>query len=146
MSDDYWMERRKQELEDENNKPSIPPPENDSDYGNTKEEILHKIKELRIARSVIFRSAIHKAQAISDYVRKVAITEVKLKNGLIDKIDGIEIGKVTASAAHKIAEGICWKELFKKEKMEGLYKANISNIESIRAELNGLQSVNKHLE
>jgi len=146
MANEYWMERRRQELEDEKYSPPTPPVVDEFNYENTKEEILHKIKELRTARSVIFKAAIHKAEAIAYYSRKVSITEIKLKNGLIDKFDGIEIGKVTASAARKIAEGLCWKELHAKEAAEGIYKANISNIEAIKAELNGLQSVNRHLD
>lgn len=146
MADDYWMERRSEELRDEKNRPSIPPVVDNFDYGNTKEEILHKIKELRLARSVIFQSAKQKARAISEYARKVTNTEIKLKNGLIDKIDGVEVGKVVASSARKIAEGYCWKEMFEMESAVALYKSNLTNIEAIKAELNGLQSVNKHLE
>jgi len=146
MADDYWAKRRAQELEDEKDRPPVPPLVDNFDYGNTREEILHKIKELRLARSVIFKSAQQKATAISEYAKKVTITEIRLKNGLIDKIDGIEVGTVVASAARKMAEGYCWKELYDKEYAEALYKSNLANIEAIKSELNGLQSVNKHLE
>jgi hypothetical protein len=147
MANEYWQKRRIEELEQEN-KNTVSPYYNNEPFEaeNTKEEILHKIKELRIARSVIFESAKDKAKAISEYEKKVSITEIKLKNGLIDKFDGVKIGKVTASAARKIAEGYCWRELQNKVEKEGLYKANLTNIESIKAELNGLQSINRHLE
>ncbi len=145
MASDYWAKRRNEELEQENKKPAPTIPV-DYNSENTREEILHKIKSLKNARSLIIESANEKATAISNYARKVAITEIKLKNGLIDKFDGIEIGHITASSARKISEGICWKELNEKELKEGLYKANIITIEAIKAELNGLQSINKHLE
>lgn len=146
MADEYWAEVRARELQDEKDSPVIPSVADNFDFGNTREEILHKIKELRLARSVIFQSAKAKAKAISAFAKKVTITEIKLKNGLIDKIDGIEVGHVVASAARKIAEGYCWQELHDKELAEALYKSNLTNIEAIKAELNGLQSVNKHLD
>jgi hypothetical protein len=146
MSDEFWAEVRAKELQGEKDRPVIPAAVDNFDYGNTKEEILHKIKELRLARSVIFQSALQKATAISEFAKKVTITEIKLKNGLIDKIDGIEVGNVVASAARKMAEGYCYKEMFEMEAAVALYKSNLTNIEAIKAELNGLQSVNKHLD
>jgi hypothetical protein len=103
-------------------------------------------KELREERGKLEAIVIKKAKAISDYAREVAIMEIKLKNGAITKWGDLTVGKVTASAARKIAEGICWKELLAKEEAEGLYKAAVENLMSIRAELNGLQSISRHLE
>jgi hypothetical protein len=140
MADKDYAKNRINELENEEgqNAPTNPV--------STSKEIRLKISELRQARAIIFDSAKNKARAISNFAKNVAIKELKLKNGLIKEWEGIEVGKVTASSARKIAEGMCWFELNDKEEGEALYKAHLTNIEAIKAELNGLQSINKHLD
>lgn len=142
MADDYWMKRRAEELNQEENSPPDKP-SGVLDPLFIEQEIEIKLKQLTKARSVVFDAAAEKAKAISTYAKKATIAEIKLKNGLIDKFEDIEIGKVIASGARKIAEGICWRELHDKEEKEGIYKACIVNIEAIQAELNGLQSLLK---
>ena len=140
MSDQDYAKNRIDELnnEEEQKAPANPV--------STSKEIRAKISELRDARAVIFNSAKNKARAISNFARNVAIKELKLKNGLIKEWEGIEVGRVVASSARKIAEGMCWFEMNDKEEGEALYKAHLTNIEAIKAELNGLQSINKHLD
>jgi len=43
-------------------------------------------------------------------------------------------------------QGICWEECLKRTDADGCYKGLITIMESLKAELNGLQSINKHLE
>ncbi len=46
----------------------------------------------------------------------------------------------------EIAKGIVYKESFAKESGDAEYKATVSIVDAIKAELNGLQSINRHLE
>lgn len=108
--------------------------------------IREKIAELDEERPRLFDTAQSKAQAISDYDRAMAITILKLKNETITSFAGELVGKVAVTLIPLIAKGICYKECFTKEAEESCYKAVISNIEAIKAGLNGLQSVNKHLD
>lgn len=116
------------------------------DILNIAKQIQEKITESEQTRPLLKNLSRQKARAISNFAKNVAITELKLKNGLIEEWEGIKVGKVTASSARKLAEGICWFEMNDKEEQEALYKAEIVNLESLRAELNGLQSIYKHLE
>jgi hypothetical protein len=45
-----------------------------------------------------------------------------------------------------VAKGICSQARNDMEIADGLYKSVISNIDSVQAELNGLQSINRHLD
>ena len=141
MADEYWAKKRTEELEQEGRNPPVDSHIIDPLF--IEQEIEAKLKELKISRTAIFNAAKEKAKAIAECGRQITITEIKLKNGLIDKFEGIEIGKVIASGARKMAEGIRWREVQLKEEKEGLYKATITNIEGIEAELNGLQSLLK---
>lgn len=109
-------------------------------------KIEYQRKELREERGKLKELATKKATATATYSREVAIMEIKLKNGAITKWGDLTVGRVTASSARKIAEGICWKELLAKEEAEAIYKAAVETLMSIRAELNGLQSISRHLE
>jgi hypothetical protein len=110
------------------------------------ELIRDKILELDQERPRLFDTSQSKAQAISDYDRAIALVVLKLKNETIREFEGELIGKLPVTLIPIIAKGICYKECFMKEAEEGGYKAVISNIEAIKAGLNGLQSVNKHLD
>jgi len=108
--------------------------------------IQDKILELDQERPRLFDTSQSKAQAISDYDRAMALVVLKLKNGTIKEFEGEPIINIAVTLIPLIAKGICWKECFTKEAEEGGYKAVISNIEAIKAGLNGLQSINKHLD
>lgn len=110
------------------------------------ELIQDKILELDQERPRLFDTSQSKAQAISDYDRAIALVVLKLKNETIREFEGEAIGKLPVTLIPMIAKGICWKECFTKEAEEAGYKAVISNIEAIKAGLNGLQSINKHLD
>ncbi|MCF8219800.1 MAG: hypothetical protein K9J21_12575 [Bacteroidales bacterium] len=122
------------------------------DIETTTSEIRATIREIKQERSKIKPAATEKARAISNFKSKKAITVLKLKNRLItemtDKDTGeiVEIPPLPATVITDIAEGICWYELLQREESEAMYKAIIATLESIRAELNGLQSISRHLE
>ena len=110
------------------------------------ELIQDKILELDNERPRLFDTSQSKAQAISDYDRAMALVVLKLKNGTIKEFEGEPINGIAVTLIPIIAKGICWRECFTKEAEEAGYKAVISNIEAIKAGLNGLQSINKHLD
>jgi hypothetical protein len=105
-----------------------------------------KIKLLERMRVEIRERAEKKAIAISEYDKAIAITLIKLKNKVEMTLDDQKVINPPASIMEKIAKGICFKERLEAEKSDALYKSLISNIDSVQAELNGLQSVNRHLD
>jgi len=111
-----------------------------------RQKIESKIEQLEKERLRLFKAAQHKAQTIGEYDKTLALTMIRLKAGLIKEFEGVAIEGVTATTVEKIARGLCWNEAIKKEEGESLYKSLISSIDCIRAELNGLQSVNKFFE
>lgn len=112
-------------------------------------EIREKIAEIKNARKRIFNAAKEKGASISNYDRALALTIIKLKNGLITEISDPETGKMVeiknfpATVLPQIAKGIYWMECGRKEEAEAIYKAILSNIDAIKAELNGLQTIAK---
>lgn len=85
-----------------------------------------------------------KAVAISEYDKALALTMIKLKNGMITEFEGQHIDTLPATLIEKIAKGICYKESLAIESAEGTYKSAITAIESLKAELNGYQSINRY--
>lgn len=118
----------------------------------TTNEIREKITEIKAERGKIKNAATEKALSISDYDRHLALTVLKLKNGLIREMadpetgEVIEVPNLPATVIPQIAKGIIWEKSCRKEEAEAMYKAILSNLEAIKAELNGLQSISKHLE
>lgn len=97
-------------------------------------EIRFKIDQLEKMRAEIRSRAEAKATSISTYDRSMA------KHIFLLKEKGIQI-----SILDKLARGECWSERYDMELADGLYKSLISNMNCVQAELNGLQSINRHL-
>ena len=74
--------------------------------------------------------------AISDYDKQLKIAIVVLK----------EEGKFPATLIEKIAKGVCSDHRLTLELAEVGYKSCISNLEALKAQLNGYQSIYKHLD
>lgn len=110
------------------------------------DQIDAKERLLVEGRGKIMPSAEAKAKTIGEYDKKLAIVLIKLKNGESLSLEGNTIEKPPATLAEKIAKGICWEERMNMELATAMYKGNISKLESVQAELNGLQSKNKWLE
>lgn len=96
-------------------------------------------------------SSMEKANGIANYDRAIAITILKLKNGDITEMEDfngetIFLDKLPATLIPQVAKGICYKEAFDKEMGEAAYKGIITMIEARKAQLNGLQSINKVLQ
>lgn len=119
---------------------------NKEDVISVAESIREKISEIESERAKLEDSATDKANAISEYDRMMAISVLKLKNKAITEFEGNQISNLQANLIPIIAKGLCYKERFSQEFFEGRYKSILSNIDAIKAELNGFQSINRHLD
>jgi hypothetical protein len=110
------------------------------------EEIEKKIKELDILKEKIKMYADKKAQAQTLYDLELAKIIIGLKNGLQYQLGDKTIENPPATLIEKIARGICWEKGLEKEKADAEYKGLITKIETVCAQLNGWQSINRHLD
>ena len=112
---------------------------------NIAQKILRCIEELRKGRKLLQERAEAKAIAISEYDRAITVTILKLKSGQMMELDGEKVENPQTTIIEKIAKGICWKERLEMEKAEAMYRNAVSGMNSLQAELNGMQSLNRHL-
>lgn len=110
------------------------------------QEIQNKIKLLEKGRALLEEQAITKSQTIAEYEKHLAVTIIQLKNGKEIEFEGETIVNPPATIIEKIARGICYQDKLEMDKAEAMYKATITKIQSIQAELNGYQSIFRHLE
>lgn len=110
------------------------------------EEIQVKIKELEIMQPEIKKRATEKAKLNAEYEKCLAVTIMKLKNGVEMELDGEKISSPPATLIEKIARGMTWQAKMKADESEALYKSLIANIDSVQSQLNGLQSLNRYLD
>jgi len=110
------------------------------------EKIQDKIKLLEKARLILRKRAESKAEAVALYEKNLAKIIIQLKNSVAFTVDSQTIVNPPASVLEKIARGICFDEKLKLETAEALYKSIIVNIEAIKAELNGYQSIFRYLD
>ena len=115
------------------------------DY-KVKEYIENLIKEIGECRREIEAKGKAKAKAISDYDRKMAVTLATLRNSENYILAGQTYKTPPVTIMEKIAKGICSDECYAREVAESSYKAVISNLEALKAQLNGYQSVYKYSE
>lgn len=112
-----------------------------------KEAIEKKIKESETARKNLRRFSENKGIKEAAYRKKVAITILKIKNGIITEFEGEEIKtNMPANLIERIARGICYAEKNETIVAEASYKALICDLNAIQGELNGYQSIYKHLD
>lgn len=110
------------------------------------EEIEKRIKLLTRTKEELRERTEAKANAIAEYEKRLAIVIIGLKNGKEFEIDGEKIQNPPATIIEKVAKGVCWREKLEMDKAETSYKSLITAIECIKAELNGYQSIYKHLD
>lgn len=101
---------------------------------NVANAIEFKIKQLEELRRKIEGSATEKARAISEYDKAIAKQVFVLR----------EKGH-PSTIVKELAKGKCYQERYDMELADGLYKSLISNMNCLQAELNGWQSINRHL-
>lgn len=105
------------------------------DFHNVAENITRKITLLEEGRSKLKDRAQGKADAIADYDKCLAVAIIKRKDE----------GKYPATLIEKIARGDCYKQRAAAELAEAQYKLTVTKMNAIQAELNGWQSINRHM-
>ena len=100
------------------------------------QSIEEKIKLLVTGRNGLEQLARTKAKTIADYDKGLSITIMRLKDA----------GKLPATLIEKIAKGECHKKRLAMELADALYKIQTVKMNAVQAELNGWQSVFRHLE
>lgn len=106
------------------------------DIIKVKDCIEKLISEIGHCRRDIETKGNARAKAISNYDKQLKIAIVVLKDG----------GKFPATLIEKIAKGVCCDHREQLELAEVAYKACISNLEALKAQLNGYQSIYKHMD
>ena len=107
--------------------------------------ISYKIRELETARDELSAVAQAVGPAIGAYRKRLAIVLIQLRNGVEMKLGEETIQSPPASYTLDIAHGICSKEKMDSETADTLFRAQLKICDMLQAELNGLQSINKHL-
>ena len=110
------------------------------------DKIEHSIKLLGICRGELKTRAKKKAETMADYDKTIAITLVKLRENVEIAFEGYRIKGLPISIMEKIAKGMCHQEKLAMEVAIADYGNAISGLKSIEAELNGWQSIYRHLE
>jgi len=106
------------------------------DVLKVKDCIEKLISEIGHCRREIEAKGNARAKAISNYDKQLKIAIVVLR----------EEGKFPVTLIEKIAKGVCSDHRLQLELAEVGYKACISNLEALKAQLNGYQSIYKHLD
>lgn len=110
------------------------------------QSIEERIDLVSKTRSVLRKLAKEKADTIAEYEKQMAITILKLKNGVITKFEGENIQGLPATVLEKVAKGICYQERLNADLAEANYKSAVVALQALQAELNGFQSIYKHSE
>jgi hypothetical protein len=108
-------------------------------------KIEGRINELSKLEIKLEEYAILRARAIVDYELELAKKIVSLKGGKEFTLEGEIVRDVPTTIIEKIARGLIHEIIFKKEVAESNYKNILAKIEIVKAQLNGYQSINKHL-
>jgi len=116
------------------------------DIIRTKEKIEALINSLQGAKKELKARGEKKAETIANYDKVLALTILKMKNGIIKEFEGANITDPPATILEKLAKGYCWQERLELEKADAAYKSLITYIDVTEAQLNGYQSINRHLE
>lgn len=109
------------------------------------DSINAKIQELEALKQSLPSLAEEKAKTESDYEKAIAVTIVSLINGKEFQLDGRTIHNPPNAMLDKIAKGICWQEKLAFEMADGKYRNALKIIDMTEAQLNGFQSINRHL-
>ena len=99
-------------------------------------QIENIIKEIGKFRKEIEGKGAERAKAISNYDMRLGVAIITLK----------EEGKWPATLTLAIAKKVCTLDRERLELAESGYKACISNLEALKAQLNGYQSIYRHLD
>ena len=108
------------------------------------QSIVKRIDLLESARKKNSEFAINMAKSNAEYSKILAKTIIQLKNGVEMRVEGETISSPPVTIIEKIAKGVCWEEQLTMDKNVAFYKNSIRAIDSMKAELNALQSLFKY--
>jgi hypothetical protein len=107
-------------------------------------ELIQKaIAELGTERKKLPELIEHRARTESEYDKQIALAMVKLEGGKPVFLDDVAVTSTTATNLEKKAKAVCSEYRYKMLLAEGKYKACVTNIECLKAQLNGFQSLYK---
>ena len=109
-------------------------------------EIRAKVKLLETGRNLMKERSKLKAETMAEYEKEIAITILKLRNGVEMKFEGQVIVKTPVTVLDKIAKGICWRERLAMDMADNEFRAAIIGMKAIETEMTGLQSINKYFD
>ena len=112
----------------------------------TAKKIESKIHLLEKGRGALQELACNRAIKLGQYDCQIAVTAIKLRNGVTMTLQGETIKDPPATITEKIAKGICWQERVDCEQADTEYKLAIKKLDCVCAELNGYQSINRYLD
>lgn len=110
------------------------------------EKIESKIDQLEKARKELDSAATEKVESLIAYEKVLAVTLVRLRNGEEYLFEGNKIKDPPVSIIKEITKGICWQDRLESDAAEVKYKNILAIIEIRKAQLNGYQSIFRHLE
>ena len=111
-----------------------------------KDLIEGMVAEIGKFRKKIKEKGIAKAKAMSMYDKQLAITLAELGHNENYELNSKEYKQPPITLRKTIAKGIVAGFLEEREIADSDYKSCISNLEALKAQLNGYQSINKYLD
>lgn len=109
------------------------------------EKIEQTIQELNTLKEDLESLAQAKVSSANQYDKEVAKTLMQLKAGQSFEFEGETVSNPPVTIIEKIAKGILWERGYNKDYADLTYKNQIKKIEIAQAQLNGWQSVYRHL-
>lgn len=109
-------------------------------------DIQNRIQAIEESRARLKVLAKKKGEALKTQKKNLAIALLRLKNEDVKTWEGQEVGKIPASMMVKVAEGINSQYMLEYDLAESAYKCEITDIDAFKAQLNGFQSINRHLD
>ena len=88
----------------------------------------------------------HKARTKATWKKTRTTTMVSLRGGMTFDIGDVKVGYKSESNLRSDAEGIISELEYDMDVAESAYKNCIVNLDCLRAQLNGKQSINRHLD
>lgn len=120
--------------------------ENNEDLFKVKVRIEAIIKEIGKCRREIEDKGKARAKSVMEYDKSMAICIATLRNDKNYMLFGKDYPQPPVTLVEKLARGICAQQRYDMEIAESGYKACISNLEALKAQLNGYQSIYRHLD
>ena len=108
------------------------------------QEIERRIRLLDLGRQELPKRAKLKAETMAEYERELSKTILRLRNEKVEW-EGQVIENSPATLVEKIAKGMMWEKKLEADLAESSYKNAFKGVDILQAQLNGFQSIYRHL-